>query len=354
MIKRRVVDMFSGLGGSSTAATQAIRARGEEIDLRAINHWNLSCASHRVNHPKASHFCERITRDRAREIVPEGYLDLLIASPECTNHSPAKNGQPRDDQSRATPMLIADWCSRVYVERFFIENVGEMKNWGPLDRDGNPIKEQAGALYRAWIDLLRAIGYSITEMVVDAADYGDAQHRERLFIMGTHGGKAPIFPEATHGEPGLFDTQRFRTARDIIDWSNPGQPVRMKRRLCQRTMDRIEEGNAAFKGEPFLLPRVRHGVGSVRSVDRPLNTVTCTSWDIGLVTPLKGDFYHRCLSPQEAAPTLRDMGLPLDCRLPSVPSVTAPIEFRTVQVGNAVCVNAVAACIGSGRSCFNG
>jgi DNA (cytosine-5)-methyltransferase 1 len=357
--------MFSGLGGSSTAATMAIRARGEEIDLRAINHWNLSCASHFVNHRRAAHFCEKITRDRAREIVPEGYLDLLIASPECTNHSLAKNGQPRDDQSRATPMLIADWCSRVFIERLFIENVPEMRMWGPLDRNGDPIKELAGTLYVAWMDLLRALGYSLSEQIVDAADYGDAQHRERLFIMGQRSSRAPAFPMFTHGDAGLFNLQAYRTARDIIDWSNIGRPVESKRRLCPRTMDRIVEGYDTFKGEPFLLPRVRHGNSTVRSVDRPLHTVTCTSWDIGLVTPRKGRFFHRCvttkelmasmsfpggyqvLSPEEAQPTLREMGLPLDCRIPSLPSVGAPGEFRTVQVGNAVCVKAVAACIGS-------
>lgn len=361
----RVVDQFSGVGGCSQAVTNAVRARGERLDLRAINHWNLSCASHFTNHPQAQHFCERITLDRARQIVPEGYLDLLIASPECTNHSPAKNGQPRDDQSRCSPMLIADWCSRLFIERLFIENVSEMRLWGPLDENGDPIPELAGTLYRAWLELLRALGYSISEQVVDAADYGDPQHRERLFIMARRVGPAPTFPERSHGEASLFAKSPFATARSIIDWSDIGEPVAKKKRLSPLTHERIAEGFERFGGEPFLLPRVRHGVGSVRSVDRPLNTVTCTSWDIGLVTPRRGVFHHRCLrtnelvaamglprdyrvlSPDEAQPTLKEMGLPLDCRLPTVPSVRSPLEFRTVQVGKAVCVNAVTACLGS-------
>lgn len=365
MRKLTFVDMFSGLGGSSTAALRAAKKRGLDVLLKAINHWNLSCASHYTNHPYAQHFCERITLDRAREIVPGGVIDVLIASPECTNHSPAKNGQPRDNQSRASPMLIADWCSRVYVERFFIENVTEMKMWGPLDNNNKPIPELAGTLYRAWWSLMEAIGYTMTECIVDGADFGDAQHRERLFIMGVRGKRAPIFPDITHGQADLLGLKPYRTARDIVDWSVLGQEVAVKRRLTPATRARIAQGVEMYNGEPFILPRVRHGVGSIRSIDRPLNTVTCTSWDIGLVTPKSGKLFHRSLSnrelmnamglpsdyqvlsPAEAQPVLAKMGLPLDCRLPSLKSITSPSEFKTVQIGNAVCVNAVEACIGA-------
>lgn len=356
---RLVVDLFSGVGGCGVAISRAFAKRGERVQVKALNHWNLSCASYFTNHPEAMVFCERITRDRALEIVPDGYLDLLVSAPECTNHSQAKNGKPRDDQSRASPWLIVDWCSRLYVERFFLENVPEMKAWGPLDERGQPIPERAGACYQAWLAAMRAIGYEIVEVIVDGADFGDAQHRPRLFIMGVRGRKTPAIPFATHGEAGLLGLEPFRTARDIVDWNNMGKRVEAKRYLCPATRQRIQEGLDRFGGQPFLLPRVRHGRGAIRSIDRPLNTVTCTSWDIGLVTPKKDGLYHRSvttrellnsmsfpsdyqvLSPAEAAPVLSRLGLPLDCSLRSLPSIKSPVEFRTVQVGNAVCTRAV-------------
>jgi site-specific DNA-cytosine methylase len=214
------------------------------------------------------------------------------------------------------------------------------------------------------LNTLRAFGYELTEKVVDAADFGDPQHRERLFIMGKLGGPAPRFPRATHGAAGS-GLLPFVTARQIVDWTNVGVPVEQKRRLTPRTRQVIARGLEEFGGEPFLIPRMRHNNNPVRSIDRPLMTVTCTSWDIGLVTPRAGKVFHRSLNTHElkramglpadyrvlgqteARPLLERLGLPTDCSLRSVPSVRSDSEFRTVQIGNAVCVGAVAACIES-------
>ncbi len=157
-----------------------------------------------------------------------------------------------------------------------------------------------------------------------SADFGDPTARRRLFILGRKGLVAPPAPEATHGED---RSERHRTARDIIDWTDLGLPVEQKlNRLSLNTRNRIEMGLEEFNGEPFILPRRQHQNFSVRSVDRPLHTITTTSWDIQLITPRKGTVYHRCLKVPEL---LRAMSFPGDYKL------VAANEDQVRQIGNA-------------------
>lgn len=86
-----VTDQFCGAGGSSIGATQA----GAEVRL-AMNHWKLAIETHNTNFPNVDHDCTDISA-----VDPRRYpsTDILITSPECTNHSLAK-GKPRQSQWR--------------------------------------------------------------------------------------------------------------------------------------------------------------------------------------------------------------------------------------------------------------
>lgn len=53
-----------------------------------------------------------------------------------------------------------------------------------------------------WIAVQRAfasIGYSVHHRILDAADYGAPQYRERVFLVGTPKGHQFLFPRPTHG-----------------------------------------------------------------------------------------------------------------------------------------------------------
>lgn len=65
--------------------------------LVAVNHWPVAIETHQLNHPDARHYCVNLDAARPEELVPEGYLDLLMASPECTHHSRARGGKPIHD-----------------------------------------------------------------------------------------------------------------------------------------------------------------------------------------------------------------------------------------------------------------
>jgi DNA (cytosine-5)-methyltransferase 1 len=100
MTRRRKIllaDLLCGAGGSTTGAIKALLALGyslEEIIIVCINHWPVAIDTHTRNHPQARHYVQDIATVRPHLIVPEGYLDLLMASPTCTHHSVARGGKP--------------------------------------------------------------------------------------------------------------------------------------------------------------------------------------------------------------------------------------------------------------------
>src|SRR5208283_1459491 len=98
--------------------------------------------------------CESLDTVNPRTVVPAGHLHILAASPECTHHSVAAGGRPRNDQSRATAWHVCRWAADLRIDNIFIENVREFQDWGPLDTRGKPIKTRKGETFRAFMQAL--------------------------------------------------------------------------------------------------------------------------------------------------------------------------------------------------------
>ncbi|EQD27259.1 type II restriction-modification system DNA cytosine-specific methylase [mine drainage metagenome] len=89
-MSRRIVtavDAFCGAGGTSKGLAPACRDIGAEVDLLAINHWDVAVKTHSENHPWARHLQSRIESVRPREAFPRGKLDLLVASRRSSGSS---------------------------------------------------------------------------------------------------------------------------------------------------------------------------------------------------------------------------------------------------------------------------
>jgi DNA (cytosine-5)-methyltransferase 1 len=272
------VDLFCGAGGTSTGLYRACHSLGRRVDLLAINHWKVAVETHAANHPGARHMCATLDSIRPEDAVKGGRLDLLVASPECTHHSIARGGRPVLDQMRASAWLILRWIETLRVDNVLIENVREFRDWGPVGATGKPLRSRKGETYRAFLNALRSFGYAVEDRILNAADYGDATSRKRLFILARRGRKKIAWPPATHGEPDtLKELLLYRTAREIIDWSIKGQSIfDRKRPLAPSTIARIAAGLKKFGGaRPFLCETNHGGNGSrAHSVDLPLPTVT--------------------------------------------------------------------------------
>jgi DNA (cytosine-5)-methyltransferase 1 len=291
MSRRRILvaDLLCGAGGSSTGCARALRELGLEMELVCVNHWPVAIETHRKNHPEARHYVQDISAVRPHLVVPEGYLDLLMASPTCTHHSVARGGKPTSDQQRSDPWHIITWLTELRVKRIIIENVWEFIGWGPVDpRSGKPIKSRKGEYFHAWIDTIRRLGFEPEWRKLNAADYGDATTRQRFILMARSDRKRVLWPMPTHIRNGdslaLFPAVKpWRPAREIIDWSIKGRSIfDRKKPLAPKTLARIYAGAQKFGWpEPFLVILRNHMAG--HSLDRPLPTVAANGTHIGLV-----------------------------------------------------------------------
>lgn len=268
------VDLFCGAGGTTTGAHMS----GQVKVKVAVNHWQPAVYSHSANHPETRHICAEIDRIDPRDFVDYG-IQVLFASPECIFHSNARGGRPVDDQRRATAWCVPRWAEILRPKWIVIENVREFADWGPLGVDNRPLKSKRGEIFAAWINAIRALGYHVEWKNLNAADYGGATKRLRLFVVARRGrSRQPIpWPAATHSK------ESWTPAWTVIDWSRPFPSIfNRKRPLAPKTLKRIEIGIKKF-AEPFIVNMRRNGnAGSARD---PLNTVTAGGNHFGLATP---------------------------------------------------------------------
>lgn len=319
----RVCDLFCGAGGSSSGAARAIRAMGAEIDLVAINHWDLAIATHSENHPHARHYCVNLDAARPEDIVPDGRLDLLMASPECQHHSRARGGRPVHDQRRMSAWHVQRWAAALDIRCILVENVGEFVSWGPLLPSGRPDPAGKGLYFQAWIQALWAMGYTVDWKLLNAADFGDATTRVRFFLQARKDGRPIRWPEPTHSATGggdMFgDRPCWRAAREVIDWTQPGRSILdRKRPLSEKTRRRIARGLQRFGGSlaqlyidlldlpddegdtaapptggaPAPFVSAFRANTSARGMDAPIPTITasCGSGGMSLVEPTAEPF----------------------------------------------------------------
>jgi DNA (cytosine-5)-methyltransferase 1 len=302
-----VADLFCGAGGSSTGAERAVKELGKTMILTCVNHWPVAIETHRRNHPTARHYLEDVSVAKPQELVPEGYLDLLMASPECTHFSRARGGKPVNDQSRMNPWAVIRWLTDLDVRCLLVENVPEFVNWGPLGGDSKPIDGKKGLYFEAWIRTLWELGYHAEWRYLNAADYGDATTRRRFFLIARKDDIPICWPEPTYSRPGDIKLEgelpAWRAAREIIEWDKPGRsllddPWYKKRPLSINTRRRIARGLQKYGGrfaslyidllgldagesggagtpEPFIMGKQQSP--AYRNLSEPLPTATTES-----------------------------------------------------------------------------
>ncbi len=244
-------DLFCGGGGTSTGMIAAFEKRGIDYELVGVNHWDKAIQTNNLNH-RGRYYRDGVERVSPRELVPGGRLHILWASPECTNHSRAKGGRAKDEQSRATAWDVLKWPQELYIDRIYIENVEEFMEWGPLDENGNPDKLKKGKIFQQYIKTLKSMGYRVEWQMMNAADYGAPTCRRRLIIQAVRGkGQKIRWPEPTHAkEPGLFGEKPWRAAREIINKKLRGKSIFDRTApMAANTLRRIYSGMVKNGGE---------------------------------------------------------------------------------------------------------
>lgn len=284
-----IIDSFAGGGGASTGIELAL---GRSPDV-AINHNPNALALHAANHPDTLHLDSNIWDVEPREVTKGRHVGLLWASPDCKHFSKAKGGAPKDRNIRDLAWVVVRWAEDVRPDVICMENVEEFQTWGPIDNDGQPIKEFAGQTYELWLSRLRKAGYKVQWRELRACDYGAPTIRNRYFLVARRDGRPIRWPKPTHGDPKSDAVRRgklkpWRTAAECIDWSIPCPSIfdtseqikaklglNAKRPLADNTLARIARGMKRYVIEaerPFLV-NLTHG-GRTEDVADPFRTIT--------------------------------------------------------------------------------
>lgn len=220
----------------------------------AFDAWELAGQVYKDNFPGAHFFPGRLEDLKLSAVVKKvGDVDLMLASPECTNHGPAKGSRPRCEDSKNTAFQVTRFARALKPRWIVIENVSSMRKW---DR------------YEELIDDLTDLGYHIHPQVLNSAEFGVPQRRRRLFLLCDLVKKP---------DPVSAPNATARTAFDVIDLNGTYSYslLRSKRRASAT----LQRANRAIRevGEstPFLL--VYYGsdhAGGWQPLNVPLRTVT--------------------------------------------------------------------------------
>lgn len=315
------VDNFAGGGGASTGIEMAI---GRSVDI-AINHDPDAIAMHKANHPNSRHYCEDVWQVDPVEACAGRPVALAWFSPDCKHFSRAKGGKPVDKNIRGLAWVAIRWAYMVRPKVIMLENVPEIRTWGPLGDDGKPIKERSGETfmgfilaltsgipashhaYREMCDALkisptsdmaealqRGLGYKVQYRTLKSCDYGAPTTRTRFYIVARCDERPIVWPEATHGPKNSASVKcgrkkPYHTAAECIDWSIPAQSIfERKKPLAENTLRRIARGIQKFvidNPEPFIVT-VNHSGNGFRGQDinEPIRTITAKH-GYGIVAP---------------------------------------------------------------------
>ncbi len=216
----KTVSLFTGAGGLDLG----LEAAGFETSV-AIESNRWACETLRLNRPDWNPIQRDIHDVPSSEIAEIGQFEragpaLLIGGPPCQPFSKAaywsKGDTKRLDDPRADTLTAYLRVLRdLKPQAFLMENVFGITYKG---------KDEAVNLLRAVIEQINrneGTNYSFSLGVLNAANYGVPQVRERVFIVGSREGQKFTFPPPTHGDPqelceDLFPPLPWTTAWDAI------------------------------------------------------------------------------------------------------------------------------------------
>lgn len=270
------VDLFCGGGLGARGAV-----RGGGIPLLGLDSWDLATKTYKANFPQSDIITDRIENVDTEALGRRYRPDVLLTSPECTSHSIARGAKPGSETSRETAIGIVPWVRSMQPRWVIVENVNRMKKWNR---------------HNELVETIEGLGYTVSDLFLNSADFGSAQARKRMFLVCDKQGS-----KVSREQLLAFADYAPMTANAVIDWETPypSSPLSKPGR-AKATLERAERAIATIgPNVPFII--VYYGsdyAGGWQTLDVPLRTITTVD-RFGLVTWRKGVPYLRMLQPNE-------------------------------------------------------
>lgn len=296
-MKGLIIDCFAGGGGASVGIEMAL---GRSVDI-AINHDPDAILMHKTNHPDTLHLTEDIFKVNLRKYVKNQHVALMWASPDCTSHSKAKGGKPRERGLRILPWAVYKHAKEILPDVILMENVEEIQQWGPLDAKGYPIPERKGEDYQKFIRSMKALGYIFDCRELVAADYGAPTTRKRWYAVFRRDGKEIRWAEATQKRIAngikkyIIDAPAPYIVKDkdalafIIQYHGETRDGDSRGQLLTEPIKTIDTSNRYGLVTAFVTKYYKSGIG--QGCDEPLHTITTSPGHFGLVSAFLIKYY---------------------------------------------------------------
>lgn len=236
----KVISLFSGAGGLDIGFEQA----GFEIAV-AVEQDPSCCNTLRANRPDLKVIEGDISQIKGEEILTAAGLEvgeaaLVIGGPPCQSFSLAGKRMGLDDERGSMILEFSRIVHETLPKAFVMENVKGMLNW----EKGRAIEAVLNEFIEPVTYEGKEYSYDVSYSVLNAVDYGVAQRRERLFLVGNRLGKQFNFPTPTHGDPGQIDLYSDRlpyvSAWDAIgELPDADEPSETAKRVSQTIKGRI-------------------------------------------------------------------------------------------------------------------
>ena len=195
------IDAFAGGGG----LTVGLKRAGFRV-VTAIELEHHAFNTYKANHPEVRCLNEDIATVSGAALLKHTevtQIDLLAGCPPCQGFTSltAKNKDKEDPRNKLV-LEIARLTEEIKPRAIMMENVPGLTQKGE-------------SLYRELCDRLQAVGYLLTDGILQVADFGVPQYRRRLVLLGGLGFSIPL-PHSTHSRSGNQGLASWRTVRDAI------------------------------------------------------------------------------------------------------------------------------------------
>jgi DNA (cytosine-5)-methyltransferase 1 len=191
----RAVDLFCGAGGASLGLERA------GYTVTGFDYWSRAVDTHNLNGLLAYEHNPALSSCDAG--IPE--CDLLWASPPCQPFSAAGDGEGEADERDGFPWALRI-IGRLLPKVVIFENVKGIT----FDKHS----EYFGSVLLA----LTGLGYEWDWTVLNSADYGVPQTRERCFIVARRDGGRIVWPAPTHTLGDSLFLEPWVTMAEALGW----------------------------------------------------------------------------------------------------------------------------------------
>ena len=253
-----------------------------------MNHWRLAIETHNTNFPETEHDCADI-----QAVDPRRYqsTDILITSPECTNHSLAKGVKRKYQQTNTLfgDLTIDPAAERSRATMWDVPRFAEIHNYNLIIVE-NVVEARLWIMWDAWLHAMHNLGYNHKCVYLNSMHaLPTPQSRDRMYIIfWKKGNKTPDLDFCPKGycsccgkevesvqswknpkkKFGKYRQQYvyrcprcmnevepyYYSAFNVIDWSKPGERIGdRKKPLAANTIKRIEWGLEKCADSSFVI-----------------------------------------------------------------------------------------------------